>query len=239
MKTDQGSIDSSGEQEFRVRSAVSLAINFLVTNLGQLFVLVLQAFLLGAVAEFIFSRSELFVGLIYGALFAPVSVAIHRAIVLQEPLDATQYLPSFRHVRVWKFLGYGVLFGVAFFLLVALVSVVAGGAILASMNGGFDSSLNVLIIVGLAIGIYVLIRFAFVWPAIATDQFRSLRDSGKRMRGMAWRVFGALLIVSLPIIVLGFLAGLMHPLLQEAVSYLLGSLGTAVLSFAYVSASAE
>jgi hypothetical protein len=128
MNADQESTDSSEKQETGNRGMPGLAFDFYVTNFTQLFLLVLQVFFLGYLAEKIF-ESDLILSLIYGALVAPLSVAVHRAIVLQEPLDASQYLASFRHGRVWRFIGYGVLIAVLIFLIVMPFYLIAGAGL--------------------------------------------------------------------------------------------------------------
>jgi hypothetical protein len=220
MNADQESTDSSEKQETGNRGMPGLAFDFYVTNFTQLFLLVLQVFFLGYLAEKIF-ESDLILSLIYGALVAPLSVAVHRAIVLQEPLDASQYLASFRHGRVWRFIGYGVLIAVLIFLIVMPFYLIAGaGLFMGSMSG---------------------LRFAFVWPAIATDQFQSLGDSGRQMRGMIWKVLGALIVVGLPLIALGVLAEFFRFLsrVYDVAGLLWLPLYPAVLSFAYVSARGD
>jgi hypothetical protein len=241
MNADQDSTDSSEKQETGDRGMLGLAFDFYATNFTQLFLLVLQVFFLGYLAEEIF-EGDLILSLIYGAILAPLSVAVHRAIVLHQPLDASQYLPSFRHGRVWKFFGYGVLFALFLFLIVSLFSIIAGaGLFVGAMSGGSGSLFGAVILIGIAIGVFLMLRFAFVWPAIATDQFRSLGDSGRQMRGMIWKVLGALIVVGLPLIVLGFLADSIRFLspVNDVASMLWLPMGPAVLSFAYISATAD
>jgi hypothetical protein len=241
MNADQESTDSSEKQETGNRGMPGLAFDFYVTNFTQLFLLVLQVFFLGYLAEKIF-ESDLILSLIYGALVAPLSVAVHRAIVLQEPLDASQYLASFRHGRVWKFIGYGVLIAVLIFLIVMPFYLIAGaGLFMGSMSGGSGLQFAAAILIGIPIGVLFLLRFAFVWPAIATDQFQSLGDSGRQMRGMIWKVLGALIVVGLPLIALGVLAEFFRFLsrVYDVAGLLWLPLYPAVLSFAYVSARGD
>jgi hypothetical protein len=242
MNADQDSTDSSEKQETGNRGMFGLAFDFYVTNFTQLFLLVLQVFFLAYLAEEIF-ESDLILSLIYGAILAPLSVAVHRAIVLAEPLDASQYFPSFRYGRVWKFFGYGVLIALFGFLIVTLFSIIAGaGLFMGAMSDGSGSQFGVaILIVGIAIAVFMLLRFAFVWPAIATDQFQSLGDSARQMRGMTWKVLGALIMVVLPLIVVGFLAELIRFLspVVDVANFLWIPMGPAVLSFAYISATAD
>lgn len=241
MNADQDSTDSSEKQETGDWGMLGLAFDFYVTNFTQLFLLVLQVFFLGYLAEEIF-ENDLILSLIFGAMLAPLSVAVHRAIVLQEPLDASQYFPSFRHGRVWKFFGYGMLFALFIFLIVSLFSIIAGASLFVDvMSGRSDSLFGALILIGIAIGVFFMLRFALVWPAIATDQFQSLGDSGRQMRGMIWKVLGALTMVGLPLIVLGFLADSIRFLspVNDVASMLWLPMGPAVLSFAYISATAD
>lgn len=61
------------------------------------------------------------------------------------------------------------------------------------------------------------------------------------MRGMIWTVLGALIVVGLPLIVLGFLADFIRFLsrVYDVANLLWLPMGPAVLSFAYVSATAD
>ena len=241
MNSDQDSTDSSENQESGNRGVFGLAFDFYVTNFTQLFLLVLQVFFLAYLAEEIF-EGDLILSLIYGAILAPLSVAVHRAIVLQEPLDASQYLPSFRYGRVWKFFGYGVLIALFGFLIVTLFSIIAGaGLFMGAMSDGSGSQFGVAILIAIAIAVVLLLRFAFVWPAIATDQFQSLGDSARQMRGMSWKVLGALIMVALPLVAVGFLAELLRFLspVSDVASFLWIPMGPAVLSFVYISATAD
>ena len=261
MNADQDSTDNSEKQETGNWGIPGLAFDFYFKNFTQLFLLVLQVFFLWYLADYLLEailQSDLILRLIYGVLLVPLSVAVHRAIILQEPLDASQYLPSFRHGRVWKFFGYGVLFSLIAFLIFWAFALIAGtglfaGALSMDRGGGVGVALvfGFAILLVSAIGFSLLLRFTFVWPAIATDQFRSLGDCGRQMRGMIWKVLGALIVVGLPLIVLGVLAqviNLQAPFsymasLASLVSYVASMLwlpmGTAVLSFAYVSATDE
>ena len=51
--------------------------------------------------------------LVASIAFAPIAIAVHRAIVLQESINATRYFPSFLQPRMWHFIGYAVVWVVS------------------------------------------------------------------------------------------------------------------------------
>jgi len=226
--------ETNPERHVRPLITVALAVQFVIKNLGQLLAMIVQAAVLGvATAVFIdlITQSDMPEGpviLILGIAFAPISVAIHRAVVLHEPLSASKYVSSFLHARVWKFVGCGILM---FVLLVIAVSIPLLG-----MDFENPSSLPYLI-PGLAMlcMMALYLRFAFIFPAIATDQRRPFKDARERMRGNGWRVFGALLLVGLPGGMLRFITfdNVAILIIVILLSVLWIPLMPSVLSFAY------
>ena len=110
--------------------------------------------------------------------FAPISIAVHRAIVLQEPIEATKYFSSFLQKRVWQFAGFAVLYAVPV---------------------GMGARVEPLVAVPIAA---YLFGFSYVFPAVAVDEFQSLARSRKLMQGSMWRVFWCFLIVNIPFIII-------------------------------------
>lgn len=193
-------------------SIASLAIEYVSTNsarllglLGQYLVVVLIAEVLapelirpnerGAVIQLI---------TVIGA--APISIAIYRGIILQDPIKPSMYFPEFLLSRTWKFIGYEILLP----FIVAMGGMLAGllGVLMIDAVGGSvtTADLNPLIIlmpiIGvIAAGVFVF-RFIFLFPAIATNQFESRRQCYRLMSGLRWQTFGALLVFAVPYIVM-------------------------------------
>ena len=179
--------------------------------------------------------------LIYGLALAPVSVAVHRAVVLREPLAASQYFPSLLQGRVWKFYGFGLLMALVFLAFLFGAVLMAGVLSSDTIEGPSIFGLMLPSIASIC-AVLILFRFVFIFPAIAVDQFRSFNESRKLMRGIGWRVFGALVIVGLPGGILQAAALRIENAAVLAIlfvaSLLLVSLTPAALSFAYNRASA-
>lgn len=244
--------NTRSERLIRAWGIAGLAVSFLFTNIGQLFAYLIQAFMWSAAVELLLSSAtqsilvNALTVLIYGLALAPISVAVHRAVVLREPLDASRYFPSLLHGRVWKFYGYGLLMTVVFLASTAVFVLVGAmfDIVLSSGTNEGPSILGFMLpIIGLICALLILFRFVFIFPAIAVDQFRSFNESGKLIRGIGWRVFGALLIVVLPGSILqAAVLGIENSavlVIIAVVSLLLLPLMPAALSFAYNQAGAR
>lgn len=169
-------------------------------------------------------------------VFAPFAVAVHRAIVLQEPIKPARYFQIFLQRRVWRFVGYE-----ALFLLVLGIGVVIPIIIGSLILGGADASPVVGTALILAVGAYVF-GFSFVFPAVAVDEFQSLAHSRNLMQGSMWRVFWCLVIITLPIIIIQRVAKISHVGSAELIvlgvlAMMLTPLYPAVLSVAYKNAT--
>ena len=143
---------------------------------------------------------------------APISIAIHRGIILQEPIKPSIYFPEFLLSRTWKFIGYEILLpglvamgGLLAGLLTLLIITAVGGS---TTTEDLNPLIILMPIIGvIAAGVFVF-RFIFLLPAIATNQFESRRQCYRLMSGLRWQTFGALLVFVVPYVVMVFfLAG--------------------------------
>lgn len=227
-------------------SIVSPAIEYVSTNsvpllglLGQYLVVVLVA---GLLAPELIRPNErgTVIQLITVIGAAPISIAIYRGIILQDPIKPSIYFPEFLLSRTWKFIGYEIL----------LPFIVAMGAVLgvfmvAAVGGSVTTEdLNPLIILMPIIGVIVagvfVFRFIFLFPAIAADQFESRRQCYRLMSGLRWQTFGALLVFAVPyIVMMAFLADSDSAIAHIGIlviNLLFTAIVSAVVSISYVHA---
>ena len=175
---------------------------------------------------------------------APISIAIYRGIILQEAIKPSMYFPRFLLSRTWKFIGYEILLP----FIVAMGGLLAGllGILMIAAVGGSVTTedLNPLIIlmpiIGvIAAGVFVF-RFIFLFPAIATNQFESRRQCYRLMSGLRWQTFGALLVVTVPhVVMVTFLAGSDSAIAYigiHVINLLFTAIVSAVVSIAYAHA---
>jgi len=246
--TKQRSSDSDNPG-LELETTVASAFSYLVPSLGGLVALLGQATLLsfGAVVLTriaVWSEiATLLENLVIGIVIAPVSVSVHRAVILHEPIMPAKYLSSFLQRRVRKYIGYGLLMTVFLCLGILVGFLIAGAVEYLSSSSGQDLSLLVKIIPSIVIvgtSAY-LFRMAFIFPAIAVDEFRSFADARRLMRGFALKVFGVMFVVAIPIAIfqaaaLGF-ANIVTLGILFLLSILWFPLLPAVLSVAYTKAS--
>lgn len=227
-------------------SIVSPAIEYVSTNsvpllglLGQYLVVVLVA---GLLAPELIRPNErgTVIQLITVIGAAPISIAIYRGIILQDPIKPSIYFPEFLLSRTWKFIGYEIL----------LPFIVAMGAVLgvfmvAAVGGSVTTEdLNPLIILMPIIGVIVagvfVFRFIFLFPAIATDQFESRRQCYRLMSGLRGQTFGALLVFAVPyIVMMAFLVDSVSAIAHIGIlviNLLFTAIVSAVVSISYVHA---
>ena len=241
------------QQRIPVFKTVSLGISFVVRHALQILLMLLQAAFVAFTLAFAFEKlfSDLAAKgvfeIAFGLVLCPIAVAIHREIILDEPIFAKNYFRSFATSRVWKFWGFGIAASICGALLAGFGSL----AVAALMNA---LSLHMGPLIGiLLLGIFnfiaalIIARFAFTLPAVATDQFDGIWSAKRMMSGNYWRVIGALSVVGF--IVAIFNSGLMFMQYSSlpgistvVVMYAVGTgmilsmlVMPAVLSFAYSS----
>jgi len=141
------------------------------------------------------------------------AVAWHRFTLLTPEREIPHLLPAwrFRHTR---FIGYVLAIGVVIYVigagLAGSVSLFAtsGDSTAAHGEGQPAPWLMVLTLLLGIIGLYVVMRVSFVFPAVAVDERYGFRDSWRHTKGQGWRLvtasFLAIAPLMLALLVLGF-----------------------------------
>lgn len=142
-------------------------------------------------------------------------VAWHRLTLLGPRVSPPSAAPSWNR-RHWRFLGYGfavtaigygLMIGVS--LLIALLAIPLGGSDM-SMDG---SSLPIIFIfAGVGAGgvgfLYLMMRYSFVFPAVAVDEAYGLGNTWIHTRGQGFRLMGLMILTSLPMVVVSWILGM-------------------------------
>ncbi len=136
-------------------------------------------------------------------------VAWHRFVLLGAARAAPTSLPPLAP-RHWRFLGYAVVMlmitGLPYLGLVTAMqplSEVEGQPAPELMADVFGNMLPYLVL--LIVAFVLIIRFYFVFPAVAVDERYGLADSWRHTRGQALRLFLGQLVLVLPVALLAYL----------------------------------
>lgn len=166
-------VPTESQSKVPIWRTVRRAYIFTLANFGQILLCLVQLAVVSALPAILISKYFPFalaniLTPVWGtATIAPFAVLVHRAILLGEPLDAKQYLSSFRDSRVTKFIMVGLTIYAVPLLLQLGSSVFVQTSLLIS---------GLLSFAYLVATIYVL-RFTLAFPAIATDRYTNLSDS--------------------------------------------------------------
>lgn len=171
-----------------------LGITFVLSHLLQIVLMLLQAAVIVLALSFVSADlAELAISL----SLCPIAVAMHRDILLGEPIAAASYFPIFATGRIWKFLGFGILAAICVTVFASLGSVGVARVMRAlSLASGQPIELFLIVPFSL-IGTLVIANFTFVLPAVAVDQYRGIWAAKRMLSGNYWRVIAALTIVGL------------------------------------------
>lgn len=154
----------------------------------------------------LFSGDNAFLSLILMvAGFVPYTlfgVAWHRLTLLGPVQGAPDVFPAWRH-RHWRFLSYAIIVTGVFYLL-WLPVVVSFGRLgqAGQVSGGAAGGTMLLVLAVTVLVIYLTLRLAFVFPAVAVDETYTLRDSWAHTRGQVLRLFATLAVTALPMLLL-------------------------------------
>ena len=146
-------------------------------------------------ATSILSGLFLILGLVPYAIFG---VAWHRLTLLGPAVATPPLIPGWAR-RHWRFLGY-----------LAAVALVSNGVAITVMTLAFGVTgaaanpiLNAVVVPGIFVfAIYIMMRFSFVFPAIAVDESYGLRHAWAHTKGQGFRLLGAVLLTMVPIVLL-------------------------------------
>lgn len=131
-------------------------------------------------------------------------VAWHRYTLLGPARGAVPLVPAW-HRRHWRFFGYLIAVTLIFyFAWIAIMVLVLGTGLLGLGTEGAPQAIGFLATaIGLFVGLfYLMVRVSFVFPAAAVDETYGLGHSWAHTRGQGFRLLAALVLSSLPMLVL-------------------------------------
>lgn len=134
-------------------------------------------------------------------------VTWHRLILLGTRLAPPVAFPGWRR-RHWRFYGFALVITALTTALVAITSVTSVG-----LTGGGASpesaevSLGALmaILAALLVAIYFMLRFSFVFPAVAVDEAYGLGDAWRHTKGQGLRLLLVMFLALSPVLLLGWM----------------------------------
>lgn len=189
------------EENLSISRTVALGLSFCGSNLVPLALLNLQYGLVVYLSTVVLVPALLFEQMMVGVgvytligvfSWCPVAIAIHRGILVDEPIKPLKYFPAFANRRTLRFFGYSVLFTVifmgAFLLPIFFLELFEFQAFVP-----FAQLIAFVVVVGFLVG--VLLTF----PGIALDEYQSLRRARELLEGSVWRLFWATVLVAAPI----------------------------------------
>ena len=171
-----------------------------------------------------------FVVLVTILFFGPYTlfgVAWHRLTLLGPHVSAPRVTPIWKR-RHWRFLGYalavtaigyGLWLGVTV-LSVLLVIPLGVAGMFASVSGKFFSFIVITMVIG-AIGfVYLMMRFSFVFPAVAVGEAYGLKHAWPHTRDQGVRLIGLIILTALPILLVSWLLKLILGFFFEGMNVL-------------------
>ncbi len=139
-------------------------------------------------------------------------VAWHRLTLLGPRVSPPRVAVTWKRQH-WRFLGYAVAvtaIGYCLWVGVTLLSVLL--ALPMGESGMFASEslkLYIFIAITMVIGgigfLYLIMRFSFVFPAVAVEETYGLRHAWTHTRGQGFRLIGLMILTALPIMLVGWL----------------------------------
>ena len=158
-------------------------------------------------------------------------VAWHRLILLGPGVSPPRIAPNWRRQH-WRFFGYALAVTVISYVLwlgatiLSVLFIIPLGA-----AGMFASETSALYVFGIAAAIggigfaYLMIRFSFVFPAVAVGETYRLRHAWTHSRGQGFRLIGMLILTALPITLVAWLLQYVLGLLMFENTNLLMTMG--------------
>ncbi len=253
-------------QRLQVLETVKTAYSGVFASLGPLFRAALLPFVLSLLINLMESTlpTEAFgprfllavCGMFPYVIFA---VAWHRFVLLGPAKADPKTLPPLgaRHLRfaVALFALVAIMFGVvlALGLLMAHLMALFGGVPVGvgEQLGPASAPILLLALAFAMVILYVFLRLSFVLPAISVDEAYKFKDSWRNTRGQGWSLVGAVLLASLPLLLVGMILTLFFGmgvaqsegpgftvlslffLVSAALSYISSALTVSILSMAF------
>ena len=159
-------------------------------------------------------------------------VAWHRLILLGPGVSPPRASPSWTR-RHWRFLGYALVvtaIGYGLVIGVTLLSVLF--AIPMGQSGMFTSEspklflfIAVVAVIGGVGFVYLMVRYSFVFPAVAVDESYGLGHAWTHTRGQGFRLIGLMILASLPMVAVAWILGMILSLfMTEGVNMMTGAM---------------
>ncbi len=189
-----------------VMATVSEAYGRVLGNLSLLVRAALLPFLMTLLlvaVSFPMAASPLLAGLAMILGFLPYTifgVAWHRLTLLGPTAGAPPLVPAWAR-RHWRFLGYLV----AVTLIGYAVTVMVFSIALTVVQPGAEirpRAWSVVLVTGVLILAYVMMRLSFVFPAVAVDEAYRLRHAWTHTKGQGLRLLAAVLVTAVPMLAL-------------------------------------
>lgn len=159
-------------------------------------------------------------------------VSWHRLTLLGPRVSPPRAAPSWNR-RHWRFIGYcfavtaiGYALMIGASLLTVLLALPFGGS---GAPTDWISMQVILIFVGMGAGgigfLYLMMRYSFVFPAVAVDEAYGLGNTWNHTRGQGFRLMGLMILASLPMVVVAWILGMILGLfLADGVNMMTGTM---------------
>lgn len=138
-------------------------------------------------------------------------VTWHRLILLGAHIAPPVVFPGWRR-RHWRFYGFALAITALTTALVAIISlaslaITGGGAGPGSAPESAEVTLGALmaILSALLVAIYFMLRFSFVFPAVAVEEPYGLGDAWRHTRGQGLRLMLVMFLALSPVVLLGWM----------------------------------
>ena len=169
------------------------------------------------------------------------AVAWHRVVLLGPQRAFPAFFPGWSR-RHWRFFGYALAVMAITTAVISIASIVAA-AIMLRQDGPIDGESTAALVEGTAdatglygailavaflampLVVYILMRFSFVFPAVAVDEGYRLGDAWRHTRGQGVRLVFVMFLTLAPVIFLELLLfrALTAGLVGTAVAYVIGN----------------
>ena len=160
------------------------------------------------------------VNIIHQLIWAIFAVSWHRFVLLGRK-DSTGPVQFLLRRRELRFFLYTLIFLLPFYIVSVLSRSVFGRVFREPSMETFQSSFDVLMILGgvMVVAFIIMICCTLIFPAIAVDSDRGFGTAWRQLRGSTWRLIWALVIVVAPFLpVSGAIAQVTVPMLMDAAS---------------------
>ncbi len=203
---------ASAIRKLRVGATFAESHRLIFSRLGLLFKAAAVPYLVSMILTVLSLMAQPNVGLVVLVMilfFVPYTlfgVAWHRLTLLGPRVSAPRVTPIWKR-RHWCFLGYALAItaiGYGLWMVVTVLSLFLAMPLGESAMFASESpKLVIFIVVAAAIGAlgfaYLMMRFSFVFPAVAVGEAYGLKHAWRHTRGQGFRLIGLMILTALPI----------------------------------------